>query len=112
LPPPSRAASRLPQWPSRLAVILSAIQVADAAGNLLIPQHSYTAHLDHLRVPRWLQPILPTLKVAASAGLMLGLRRPRVQALTSSALAGYYGGAIAFHLAAEDPAIIAVPPRP
>ena len=96
-------------WAGRVTVVLSVVQTADAVGNLLVPRRFYTAHLDHLCVPRWLQPILPTVKLTGSAGLVLGLRHPALRVLTHAALTGYYGAAFAFHLAAGDRPIIAAP---
>jgi deazaflavin-dependent oxidoreductase (nitroreductase family) len=109
LHPPPRTEPGPAEWASKLAVVLSVVQVADAAGNLVMPRSSYTAHLDHLDVPRWLQPVLPIMKVAGSAGLVLGFQSTRLEALTCAALAGYYGAAVGFHLAAGDHVVIAAP---
>lgn len=84
------------------------LQLVDALGNQLVPRRYVEAHLDHLRVPRKLQQMLPAIKVLSSAGLMLGLRWPRLGALTSACLIGYYAAAVGFHLnAPEHPALAA-----
>src|SRR5687767_6157864 len=56
-----------------LVVRFALLQLVDAAGNVIVPKRYVTAHLDHLRVPRWLQPLLPGIKAISSVGLLLGL---------------------------------------
>ena len=93
----------------RLAVGFALLQLADATGNMIVPERYVTAHLDHLRVPKWLQPMLPRIKVISSIGLLLGLRWPRLGVLTSSCLIGYYASAVGFHLRAPEHPILAAP---
>ena len=89
-------------WPKRLAVGLAAFQLADAIGNELVPRPYLMAHLDRLGVPDGLRPALPVIKVAGSAGLVLGIKSPHLGALTAACLVGYYAAAVAFHVRAED----------
>lgn len=44
-----------------------------------------------------------------SGGLLLGLRWPRLGALTSAWLIGFYAAAIGFHLNAGDHSVLAAP---
>jgi hypothetical protein len=92
-----------------MAVGFALLQLADVTGNMLVPAGRVTAHLDHLSVPRWLQPMLPVIKVISSAGLVLGLRWPRLGVLTSSCLTGYYAAATGFHVRAPEHPILAAP---
>jgi hypothetical protein len=96
-------------WPKHLAVGLAALQLADAIGNELVPRRYLTAHLDHLGVPNRLRPALPVIKVAGSAGLVLGIKSPHVGALTAACLVGYYAAAVAFHVCADDHPILWLP---
>lgn len=93
----------------RLAVVLALLQLADAAGNEVLPEEYVTAHLDRLGVPRRIQAGLPAIKVLSSAGLLSGLRWPLVGTLTSACLVGFYGAAVAFHMRAGNHPIVAVP---
>lgn len=85
------------------------LQLADAVGNQLVSRRYVEAHLDHLRVPRKLQQMLPAIKVLSSAGLMIGLRWPRLGVLTSACLIGYYAAAVGFHLNAPEHSALAAP---
>ena len=77
--------------PRRLAVGLAALQLADAIGNGLVPRRYLSAHLDHLGVPNRLRPALPVIKVAGSAGLVLGIKLRRLGAVTAAtSLATFY----------------------
>ena len=53
--------------------------------------------LDHLGVPDALRPLLPTIKVSTSVGLLVGLRWAPVGTVTSAALVAFYSSAIGFH---------------
>lgn len=92
----------------RLAVALAAVQLLDAAGNELVPRKYVDAHLDHLRVPMPLRPLLPVCK-AASLGLIVGLGLPEVGAAASAGMVAYYANAIGFHARAGDNPIAALP---
>ena len=96
-------------WPKHLAVGLAALQLADAIGNELVPRRYLTAHLDHLGVPNRLRPALPVIKVAGSAGLVLGIKSPHVGALTAACLVGYYAAAVVFHVRADDHPVVWLP---
>ncbi len=95
--------------PKHLAVGLAALQLADAIGNELVPRRYLTAHLDHLGVPNRLRPALPVIKVAGSAGLVVGIKSPRVGALTAACLVGYYAAALVFHVRADDHPVVWLP---
>ena len=88
---------------------LAMLQLADAAGNELVSRRIVETHLDHLRVPVRLRPVLPAVKVLSSAGLVVGLKSPRLGVLTSAALIAYYAGAVGFHLRAGDHPVLAAP---
>jgi hypothetical protein len=92
-----------------LALGLAAAQLADAIGNRMVPSSSLTTHLDHLGVPNHLRPALPVIKVAGSVGLVLGIKAPRLGALTAACLVGYYSAAVAFHALADDHPVVWVP---
>jgi hypothetical protein len=96
-------------WPRRLAVGLAAAQLVDAIGNQLVPRRYVSAHLDHLGVPNGVRPVLPVIKVAGSAGLVVGIKLPRLGALTAACLVGYYSAAVAFHVLADDRPVVWLP---
>jgi hypothetical protein len=96
-------------WPEHLAVGLAALQLADVIGNGLVPRRYLTAHLDHLGVPNRLRPALPVIKVAGSAGLVLGIKSPHLGALTAACLVGYYSAAVMFHVRADDHPVVWLP---
>ena len=93
----------------KLALVFGGLQLADAAGNLLVPRRYVRAHLDHLGVPRWVQRMLVPLKVMGSAGLVLGLRWPDLGGLTAACLVGYYAAATGFHLTTPENPALALP---
>jgi DoxX-like family len=95
--------------PKHLAVGLAVLQLADAIGNELVPRHHLSAHLDHLGVPDRLRTALPAIKVAGSAGLIMGIKSPNVGALTAAYLVGYYAAAVAFHMRADDHPVLWLP---
>ena len=92
----------------QLAAGLAVFQVLDAIVNA-IPSRYVEAHLDHLGVPHRLRPALPVIKVTSSAGLLIGLRIPRLGALTAAGLVAYYAAAARFHLLADDHPVLAAP---
>lgn len=79
----------------------AAFQMADAAAVAANPPYIQRA-LDRVNCPPAIRRILPAVKVASGAGLLVGLRTPRVGRATSAALAAYFGTAIGFHLRARD----------
>jgi hypothetical protein len=88
----------VPWWP---LAILAAIQVIDA---LLCwqPVRFIGDCLDDVRFPRPFWPILPPLKIAAAAGLTIGIWFPPLALLTCLALVCYFVIAIAMHVRARD----------
>jgi len=91
-----------------LAGGLAVFQLVDALATSLLRQH-FKDQLDHLGVPENVRVLLPLIKVSTSAGLLLGLRIPRIGALTSAALVAYYAAAIEFHLLAKDHPAVSLP---
>jgi hypothetical protein len=49
------------------------------------------------------------IKVAGSAGLLVGMRFPRLGATTSKSLIAYYAAAVGYHRRAEEHPILALP---
>jgi hypothetical protein len=92
----------------QLALAVAGFQVLDAIGNA-IPRQFVKRHLDHLGVPEYLRPLLPVIKLSSSAGLLVGLKAPRLGALTSAALIAYYAAAARFHLLSGDHVVLAMP---
>lgn len=92
-----------------LAVGLGAVQLLDAAGNALAPRRRVDAHLNHLGLSHRLRPLLPLIKVGSSLGLIVGLYRPRLGAVTAAALVAFYSAAAQFHVGAGDRPVAAVP---
>ena len=58
------------------------------------------AYVNDLPDPWW--PVMPWVKVAATAGLVAGLWVPYVGALTSAALVVYFVLAVSAHIRARD----------
>ena len=52
---------------------------------------------------------MPVIKVAASAGMVAGLKRPRLGAVTCLGLMAFYAAAVGFHGFAGDPPAVALP---
>jgi len=92
----------------RLALRLAAAQVVDAIANE-IPRRYVARHLDHLGVPARVRPLLPVIKVSSAAGLVIGIKVPRLGALTAVSLVAYYAAAARFHLLAGDHPVMAAP---
>jgi hypothetical protein len=91
-----------------LAICLVVVQTVDALASAT-PQTSSAARLDRLGFPRALRPLLPTIKVSTSVGLLVGLRWAPVGTVTSAALVAFYSSAIGFHRLAGDPPAAALP---
>jgi hypothetical protein len=53
--------------------------------------------------------VLPVIKVTSTFGLLVGLRMPRLGAVTSASLVSYYAAAARFHLLADDHPLLAAP---
>jgi hypothetical protein len=87
----------------RLALRLAAMQVLDLAVTVASPDRFGDAHYDHLGVPPALRPLLPVIKGATTAALLVGMRRPRLRAVTGAGLVAYYAAAVTFHVESDDP---------
>lgn len=85
----------------RIIVGLVAVQVADGIFNA-IPTQWLREDLDHLGFPWRLRHVFPVIKVASAAGLLGGLRWPRLGRITSGALIVYFMLGTGFHLRAKD----------
>jgi len=96
--------SRLPT----LAFGLVVVQIADTLASA-IPQMSTAARLDHLGFPHALRSLLPTIKVSASLGILVGLRWAPVGTVTSAGLVAFYSSAVGFHRLAGDHPAAALP---
>lgn len=85
-------------WP---LAMLAAIQLADAA--LCFKPVGFIADcLVDVRFPRRFWRVLPVLKVAAAAGLIVGIWFPPLALLTCATLVAYFVIAIGMHAAAGD----------
>jgi DoxX-like family len=87
-----------PWWP---LAVLAATQVGDAALCWKPVGFVRNCLLD-VGFPRRYWAVLPPLKVAAAAGLTIGIWWPPLALLTCAALIGYFLVAIAMHLRARD----------
>ncbi|WP_157007273.1 DoxX family protein [Agromyces laixinhei] len=87
-----------PWWP---LAILAAIQLVDAA-LCWRPVRFIADCLTDVRFPRQQWWILTPIKLAAAAGLALGIWLPPLAALTSAALVAYFLVAISMHIRARD----------
>lgn len=80
---------------------LAAIQLADAA--LCLKPVGFIARcLEDVRFPRRYWWTLTPLKLAASAGLIVGVRFKPLAALTAGCLVAYFVVAIGMHVKARD----------
>ncbi|GAA3429879.1 DoxX family protein [Streptosporangium sandarakinum] len=87
-----------PVWP---VVLLAFIQAGDAV--MCVKPIPFIARcLEGVNWPRRHWWILPPLKFAAAAGLILGIWLPYLGAVTCAALVLYFVVAIAIHIAARD----------
>jgi hypothetical protein len=88
-----------------LAIGLVVVQIADA----LASARMSTTRLDHVGFPHALRPLLPTIKVSTSVGLLVGLRWAPVGTVASGGLVAFYSSAIGFHRLAGDHTAAALP---
>lgn len=91
-----------------LAIVFIVFQAGDgvAAG---IPIAYIKDDLDRLNVSPTLQRIIPMIKIAAAAGLLVGLWVPWFGALTCAALVVYFIIALDFHRKASDKVVQYLP---
>jgi hypothetical protein len=87
----------------RFALRLAALQVVDLVVTQALPDRYGDAHLAGLGVPLQLRRVLPAIKVATTAALLVGAWRPRVRAVTGAGLVAYYAAAVTFHVESNDP---------
>ena len=79
------------------------IQAIDSVA-YAIPLAVIRRDLARLGCPPGLQRAIPLVKAASVAGLVAGRREGRLGRLTTSALLGYFGCALAAHARVRDPA--------
>ena len=94
--------------PKRLALALAALQAGDAIA-CAIPLPILKADLDRLGCSDSLQRAIPKIKAASVVGLLLGLKWPRLGALTCGALVAYFVAALGFHVRAGDRGLRSAP---
>lgn len=87
----------------RFALRLAALQVGDIVVTQALPDRFGDAHLAHLGVPQRLRRMLPVVKGATTAALLVGAARPRLRSATGAALVAYYAAAVTFHVDSDDP---------
>lgn len=92
----------------RIVSGLAAVQVGDAVFNA-IPTQWLKDDLDRLGVPQKLRFAFPIIKATSAVGLLLGVRRPALGRVTSSALTVYFLLALGAHARAKDSPIRYVP---
>jgi hypothetical protein len=95
------------QW-SRHVAAFAAFQLGDAIA-CAIPLDYIRRDLDNIDCPDSIRRVLPSIKATSAAGLLLGLRSPRIGRLTAFSLVAYFLAAIGFHVRAKDPAWKAMP---
>jgi hypothetical protein len=98
----------LRQLRPHLVGAMSALQLIEAIVSATAPTAT-RARLDRLDVPPWIRSSLPAIKITMSAGLLLGMRWPRVGAAAAGAMVAFYATATSFHRLSDDPIILALP---
>jgi hypothetical protein len=88
------------RW-GRTVAGFAAFQVGDAVACATLDV--VRRELERLGCPPAVRRLLPVIKVASGAGLLLGRRWPRLGHATGGALAAYFACAIGFHVRARDP---------
>ncbi|GGR69535.1 putative membrane protein YphA (DoxX/SURF4 family) [Nocardioides luteus] len=87
-----------PWWP---VVLLALVQLGDAV-MCFKPVDFIAKCFTDVGLPRALWPVMPWVKIAATAGLLAGLWVPYVAALTTAALVVYFVLAVCAHIRARD----------
>jgi hypothetical protein len=99
----------------RVVLGLAGAQLADAAFNAvgvfeIAPSSQWGSwaaewtkeDLDRLQFPPRFRAVFPVVKVSSAAGLLIGLRSPKIGKLTAAALVAYFVVALGFHRRAGD----------
>lgn len=79
-----------------------------------VPNDWAEAEFSHLRLPISFRVVLPAIKSASAAGLLLGLKWPALGHLTARALVAFFVGALGAHARVRDrpiryaPALVAL----
>jgi hypothetical protein len=90
------------------ALLLAALQTVDFVVTRYSPAYG-DAHLDHLRIPGWLRPVLPLIKAAAVVALVASSNSAPSRRVVGIGLVTYYASAATFHIAANDSAVNTAP---
>ena len=91
----------MPLGSKRIIFGLVSVQVADGLFNMF-PTQWLKEDLEHLGFPWRFRLVFPMVKAASVAGLLGGLRWPRLGRITAQALVAYFVLAIGFHVRAKD----------
>jgi hypothetical protein len=97
-----------PTGPRRRLLALVAFQAGDAAFNV-VARDWVRDDLDRLRVPSELARVLTAVKALSAAGLLTGLRSPRLGRITAVAITGYFVAAIGCHERVRDSGLRTAP---
>jgi hypothetical protein len=89
--------------PRQRVVALAGVQLGDAALNAFATEWMKD-DLGRLRVPWRLRPLFPVVKTASAAGLVAGLKWPRLGRLTANLLVVYFVLALGAHARVRDQA--------
>lgn len=87
-----------PWWP---VAALAVIQLADAV-MCWRPMPFIAQCFSDVNFPERFWPVMTPLKLAAAAGLIVGVWWPPLAALTSGCLVAYFAVAVAMHILARD----------
>lgn len=87
---------------------MAGLQLTEVIASATTPSAT-RARLNRLGVPPWVRPALPVIKITLAAGLLVGLRKPRIGAAASAGMVGFYAAAVGFHRISGDPIILSVP---
>ncbi len=91
-----------------LAIVLIVVMAGDAAAGA-VPIAYIKDDLDRLNVSEQTQRLIPLLKFAAVAGLVIGLWVPVLGLITCVALLGYFVAALWVHKRENDPLVKYLP---
>jgi branched-subunit amino acid transport protein len=94
--------------PRDRALLLAALQAVDFVVTRYSPAYG-DAHLDNLRIPKWLRPALPFIKVAAVVALVASSNSAPKQRAVGIGMVTYSASAATFHIAANDSTVNTAP---
>jgi uncharacterized membrane protein YphA (DoxX/SURF4 family) len=95
------------QWPAiMLHIILGVVFLASAMSKLTMNVDDMQASL---LIPPWMWTLTGVVELVGAAGLLAGLRHPRLATVAGLGLAATMAGAIVAHVRVADPLIEAMP---